>query len=425
MVVRGVDVTLHTAIIMSATSTRFRVGVWASAVGVAALVAACKSDEVTALEEDNLGTATAAIAPAELVRCWVTPDLSTSDPVFQLHKISCSAVLPASYPIKARHFVVGLYSEDGEQVSETLLSPGGSAVVGGLRGNSKPLFGYVNAEFASSEVSGSELTTQALHQEFVIRQRQDFPETAPFVMKLPFSLWPITLSNPGGGYAKLQADYSVSLGAARVGRGLVESDDRDTLRVTPQFSTTDARRSGYFIAPASGPLSVKVVSRFAPTGNDALLFGPGTYEVVNGVLSQVSDNAGPLSNAASDASAVVDGAADASADAGPRCGADNQARCADTSVNDGCLVGHVLKTTDYKCHACGADGQYACDTPDNDGCDTGFVFKTTDYKCHACGADGQVACAGSVNDGCNPGTVFKTTDYKCHRCGGTGQPACN
>ncbi len=303
---------------MSQKYRSVRVGLVGGTFGVAlAMMLACNTDEISAIESDHLGQATEPIAPANMLKCWVTPDTVNTDPFFQAHPLLCAAVLPASYPLRPKAYMLTVLKKGGG-VAQVALGNDQTLELARLLNSDFPveLRWTVRFSSAATETVGSELANYGLRRVSSIASLGQATAGEPLVEKTPFTLWPITLRNASKSYVSLTAaDYTVLALPFSAGNPGSDSYNGDVLNVRGQFSTREASRSGVFLAPPSGDIAVRVLSRAVPAGVEGKISGPGTYELVNGALVQVSKNAeppAPLSTDAetgSDAAAVVPDAA--------------------------------------------------------------------------------------------------------------------
>jgi hypothetical protein len=65
-----------------------------TALSSAFLVAACSTPPEEASEQEL--TSASAIAPVDMVNCWVVPDASTTDPFYQKHELRCAYKVPST-----------------------------------------------------------------------------------------------------------------------------------------------------------------------------------------------------------------------------------------------------------------------------------------------------------------------------------------
>ncbi len=296
---------------MSQTFCIVRLRVLTAAVGATtSSLLACNTDEVAAIEADNLASATQPIAPADMLKCWITPDTANTDPFFQAHPLQCTAVLPASYPLRPKAYVLTLLKKGGG-IAEVALSNDQTVEVTRLLNSDFPVELRWSIRFpsAAADFSGSDLPNYGLRRVAAIASLSQATAVEPLVEKTPFTLWPITLRNPSKSYASLAtADYTVSALPFAAGDSTPESNDGAVLKVRGQFGTREAFRAGVFIAPASGSIAVRAVSRAVSAGVDGKIVGPGSYEIVNGAFVHVSRNSDVPPSSLGNADAPADSA---------------------------------------------------------------------------------------------------------------------
>ena len=423
-----------------------------AAVLAVALTAACSSTESADDEADRLEqTAAAAIGPKELMRCWIEPDTSTSDPFFQVHPMSCAATLPLDYPLPVKSFSYDIRTASNNAFGQ-FMTNGATKVVARLRSSDFPVTLKLRASFSydTQNSVGTDLSTYGLTQTFTIAAPNSIPKDVPAAIATPFTVWPVTLRSALTS-GSVSSSYALPIAPLFLGGVNGEAATKQELGVKVGLSLSASTQSFPLIAPATGPIALRILSRAGTTNGE--ISGPGVYELsAAGTLTKMSG-----ATPAGDAS-VADGSASSDApvadSAAPSCGTDNQPRCAgsdtcatgfrykssdnlchvcggdgqtycDTSSNDGCNAGTRYISSQAICRVCGGDGQTFCNTSANKGCNAGTRYISSQAICRVCGGDGQTYCDTAANGGCNVGTVYKSSDAMCHSCGGVGQPACN
>ncbi|MBX3207063.1 MAG: hypothetical protein KF764_18600 [Labilithrix sp.] len=401
------------------------------------------AESATSESANTEGRPLTAIKGREWGRCWfdVAGDSAT---------LSCTSTeRAANDPLTTTLDVsaAGLNSPPGqgfEGYRKALdLEAGGTVVVGTFRRSSFPVMLILSANLAreSSELIGQRGRTdfQATPQ---IARPEDLPSSAPAVMSQPFDLWPtafIDASGQEGRFVLMTPEHTRSIAPLSSFGGDTE------MKLRPWISGSTAKgKIHYFVAPAAGAIDATLHVSGVEVATQ--IERPGYYAVTSAGLRPATPEEIATdfpSGSTPDVGPTTDGDEDGTGepppppppiDPDPTCGGDGQARCANTSCDNGTR----WDASSARCVACGAAGQTFClDEPNNASanasrkCNGGTRWDSSSARCVECGGAGQTFCLDDANNyspnasrKCDAGTRWDSSSARCVECGGAGQTFC-